>query len=351
MEQSRECIKEILQWQLIEKEGRYYLPFLNSPLYSERGVAREIQLLSSLRKENSGKLIYAGPYHAKWIEAESYFEAWIPIGGSYETEGTKIIVSVDQWIDFLHSIRPEDSLTVVLHPSIPPSTYRDTIENCLRHSLAYAAGRLKTLRHFSKTWQYNARRNAEQWKAFTFPEKLEKPNYFILGGPQVDNALRNIPSGAVLWVADTALYPVLHRGFSVSLVVSVDAGFASREHFLGIPRKDLSKLDIFVDFLSHPAVLALPFRKKYSYSSSHPLTPKSLPALVNGSGDVKGIMTALFSKLFPEKELPKLIGGTGLHSGLVSHLRGSAYHRRMATQANRFITAENYFRILSQRYR
>jgi len=351
MEQSRQCIEEILQWILIEKEGRYYLPFLNSPLYSERGTTREMQLLTALRKENPGKLIYVGPYRAEWREAESFFEAWIPTGGEQWNPGPGIIVSADQWIEFLHSIRPEDSLTVVVHPSFPPSMYRETIDNCLRNSLAYAAGRLKTLRHFTKIWEYNARRNAELWKAFTFPEKIEKPDYFILGGPQVDNAVRNIPLGAVLWVADTALFTVLHHGFSVSLTFSVDAGFASREHFFGIPRKALSKLDIFVDFLSHPAVLALPFRKTYSYSSSHPLTPKSLPALVNGSGDVKGIMTALFTKLFPGKDLPEMIGGTGLHSGLVSHLRGSAYHRRMATRANRFITAENYFRILSQRYR
>ncbi len=150
---------------------------------------------------------------------------------------------------------------------------------------------------------------------------------------------------------------LLYYGIRPKVIFSLDAGFASQEHFCGctdfIRNSDTA---LVIDALSSPAVIRLPFRKKYTYASSHPLVQEfreslrpDLTPVSNPDGNVGGLMLAVCAALFPIAR-PRLLGNDGGHRSYVTHARGTAYYRRFAARSHRLDSIEAYGYRLSPRY-
>ncbi len=324
--------------------------------YSEKSIQREIRSLQSQKKEGEILLFFA-PYlenFARQIPPQPDF-FWITTGFFQPVPSHPgIIQNPQEWEYFINEIKPGDKFQVVIHPSL-----RALIPDApamVREELYRAARRLKTIGHFQKVWEYNARRNAPlRKKGVLLSPDLEwtPPAVFVLGGPGADGWIRKAGNHQPVWAADTALGSLLYHNIFPDLVFSIDAGYGSREHFCHISMQDLSRISIILDPLSFPGISALPFHKIYVYSGNNPLVRGQFTgavSLYNQTGDVFGIMKAYHEFLFPEKPLPMIAGRDGGSVHGVTHLRGSAYHRRFYQKTDRINPPENLFYFFSRRY-
>ena len=161
-----------------------------------------------------------------------------------------------------------------------------------------------------------------------------------------------LDSQACIWSADTALIPLLIRKQHPSLIFSIDAGMGSFEHYTYAKFNINQKLTFVLDPLSFPKYYTIDINK-YTYASSHPLIQDIRhphPILINQTGDVYGIMKALYEFLFPRKKMPDVIGHDPTSIHYTTHLRGSAYHQRRYHKMNRLDSPETYFYELSRTY-
>ncbi len=324
--------------------------------YSEKSIQREIRSLQSQKKEGEILLFFA-PYLVN-IASQIPFSTdiyWITTGFFQPVPSRPgIIQNPQEWEFFINEIKPGDRFQVVIHPSlralIPEAT------SIVREELYRAARRLKTIGHFRKIWTYNARRNAPlraRAVPLTPDLKWTPPAVFVLGGPGADGWIRKAEKPDSVWATDTALASLLYHKIVPELVFSIDAGYGSREHFCHISGNDLSKTSIILDPLSFPGISALPFRKIYVYSENNPLVQGQFPgavSLYNQTGDVFGIMKAYHEFLFPKTPLPTIAGRDGGSVRKVTHLRGSAYHRRFYYKEDMLNPPETSFYLFSRRY-
>ena len=187
-----------------------------------------------------------------------------------------------------------------------------------------------------------------------------KPKYFILGGSSVDLFLdeyvkKKTNNGNDLWVADTAFAACILRGIIPNVLFSLDAGFASFEHFSYILKRiQDKKIDIVLDPLSFPKLYKVTMFNMFLYTHSNPLLVDSkamkFPVLYNSTGDVYGLIVALYNFIYPQESMPIVIGRDQKAIHKVTHLRGSGYYMRQYCENNRFYTVANYFYNLSQKY-
>lgn len=350
-------MSEFGQWFSLRTQassGRFKIWFDNEwrNVYSERGTQRELRILGEKFPEAGESILYFAPWHDAFISLlDKNNLVWVALGNFGSLSHPQLIKNSEQWEEFLRELSGSEKFSIVIHPLIDSDELQKQIAESFRH----AASRLKAIRHFEKTWQYNFRRNRDSWlsAADISQLKLSPTQTLLLAGPSADDFLNATKiNGNGLWSADTALLPLAGKEIVPDLVFSIDAGFGSREHFSGLSQDYLSRLNVVLDPLSFPELYQLPFRTIYTYASSHPLiqqTGNSHTNLVNATGDVRGIMQGLNSFLFPGNT-PQVIGGEGKHRHYVSHLRGSAYHRRSLFRQTRTQSRENYFLSLSRRY-
>ncbi len=220
-----------------------------------------------------------------------------------------------------------------------------------------AAVRLKTIRHFGRLWQINFRLNAVRETHDIIRLKELPPDLLVMAGPSLDAALPEAARAKLIWCADTALPALVAHGIYPRVVFSVDAGFASSEHFCGLSSDIGTRSTVLVcDLLGNAAVQRLPFEEKLTYQSSHPLVQQfcsaaghALTPVENPSGDVGSLMRNVHALLFNSAEV-KVVGHDGRSLRKITHARGTAYFKRSYMQQNRLFTPESYFARLSRRY-
>lgn len=325
-------------------------------IFTERSIAREIKVIADKYQEcitDGYELLCVIPWHNAFSELANKPKLVFLCPVVFHDPGHLNVLSNGfRLTEFINDISEHAKYRVYIHPQLLHwNSIHDFTDNIFRK----AATRLKTVHHFKARWDFNFRRNLSTQSQMRdiLAYSGKKPEFLVLAGPQAEEIFPRL-SGNNFWCADTALLPVLTAGLLPDLVFTIDAGHGSFEHFLnGEKPVPYNELTIIADMLSFPQILELPFKEMYSYKSSFPeaqnLThPKT--ELYNSEGDVSGLMQAVFTIMYPGVPLPTIAGGEKKHSRYASHLRGSAYHRRMQIMSDRFSTLEMYMRKLSLRY-
>lgn len=329
--------------------------------YSERSSTRTLQQIQSLldaTPKNTIALVVA-PFIATleplfrspsrfYFIAPATFSSTLP-------QDERLITNATGLERFINQIGPDDKFTIHVLPQW--QNLAPAVSRAVQAILERAAVRLKTIRHFGRLWQINFRLNYPLLKSLPDISGLRiPPDILILAGPSLD-LMPQIHSAAQIWCADTALPVLLFRKLNPQVVFSLDAGFASQEHFIGTQEwLENYSCTLVADPLCAPAVLRLPFSEKFTYANSHPLiqafaqTERSdLTALHNPEGNVGGLMLAACAALFPATR-PQIWGHDRGHRKHVAHARGTAYFRRSAMARTRLATMESYALRLSRRY-
>ena len=346
---------------------------INHKVYSERSFVREIKALTSLLENSKNKnktLIWIAPYHEKiFLNLKKDFLKnlrWIsPV--NFTDSKKDIIDNIDKLNFFLREINRSDSFSIESHVCFKIMGMQEYFQATILRFLKSSAVRLKTVSHFSTIWKNNFKKNLDKWillhdlSYLNFPS----PDFFILGGPSVDLNINKLKKNIKIWCADTALPVLLYYDIIPNCVFTVDAGHGSYEHFItAIDKKKIPEITLLIDPLSFPALFNLDFKSKFTCANSNPLIQKSknnFTVIENTSDDVFGFMKSVF-KLIYKKDLdiqmdninvedqPEIIGHDRGHVKRITHLRGSAYHRRQYMRNDRLATPELYFYRLSFRY-
>lgn len=259
---------------------------------------------------------------------------------------------------FVNAMTRDDKFDIFIPPQW--GTLHDAVRDATRHILARAAVRLKTIRHFTRLWPINFRLNAPRATDYADIMALGAfvaPDALVMAGPSLDRAVAEIKNSQSTWCADTAFPALVRQGIYPQVVFSIDAGFASQEHFDGLRdtiRRNSTRL--VCDLLGNPQVQRLPFKEIFVYASSHPLVQNfvmrhrpQLTPLENASGDVGQLMLSALRQIFPTVK-PKIFGHDGGHRNYVTHARGTAYFARASQKTTRIYNTETYFYRLSARY-
>ncbi len=344
------------------ENGRYICRHGDTKLtfYSERSAARDLQQISALvaNAGDSVPLIVA-PYTAALaalFDSDKHFFFVSPASFTDQLPQDERLISDEESLTrFINAVQVEDNFAVQILPQwqhLGPA-----IGQATREVLARAATRLKTIRHFGRLWPINFRLNLPLLQSMADIGQLrEAPAVLALAGPSLYPLPQPAP-GSCIWCADTALPVLLHHGILPAVVFSLDAGYASQEHFCGAGAFIRSGVPALVaDALCSPPVLRLPFRQKYTYASSHPLVQQfrdtvrpDLTPVSNPEGNVGNLMLAVCAALFPSAT-PLILGHDRGHRKYVTHARGTAYYRRSAVNGNRLGGIEAYAHRLSRRY-
>ncbi|MBN8219788.1 MAG: hypothetical protein J0L53_02640 [Spirochaetes bacterium] len=349
------------QLQASAEAGKYTVAFATEriPIYSERSGKRDLaQLRAALATAQPGhRLLIIAPYADALRELCATDERFIwlaPVSFAEPPPDTRLIASDAALENFINDIGADDKFTIFVLPQWRQAG--DYVLAVMRQLLERAAARLKTIGHFEKLWQINFRVNAPAAAAYADIAALggDRPVALVMAGPSLDSA--QLPSGTI-WCADTALPVLLQRKIYPRVVFSVDAGFASREHFVGALTAIREKSIILAgDLLGYPAVQRLPFAERLTYASSHPLLQNhivsgrsDLTPVENPAGDVGSLMRAVYRKLFGEAPV-QIFGHDGAHRRRVTHARGTAYFLRQYAVQNRLTNTETYMLKLSRRY-
>lgn len=344
------------------ENGRYVCRYGQNSLifYSERSAARDFKQMTALVTDtNGGVPLVVAPYAPAFaplfdLSARFFFLAPAFFGEDLPQD-ERLIADADALNRFIHSVTAEDNFVVRALPQW--QQLKAPVEQATRGILSRAAVRLKTIRHFGRLWPVNFRLNLPLLRAMPDIRQLQiAPDVLAMAGPSLDN-LPDITQESCVWCADTALPVLLHRGIRPAVIFSLDAGFASQEHFCGSAAFIRSGYPALVaDALCSPPVLRLPFRRKFTYASSHPLVQQftdtlrpDLTRIGNAEGSVGGLMRAVCAALFPGAK-PLVLGHDRGHRRYITHARGTAYYRRSAEICNRLGGIEAYAYRLSRRY-
>ncbi|MFZ5628747.1 MAG: hypothetical protein ACOY5B_06435 [Spirochaetota bacterium] len=344
------------------ENGRYICRHGEESLtfYSERSGARDLQQVTALLAGAGSSIpLIVAPYStafAPLFTSGSRFFFFAPASFSDSLPNDERLVADAEALQrFINTVDTEDNFVLQILPQwqqLGPVMVQAT-----RDVLARAAVRLKTIRHFGRLWPINFRLNLPLLRDIPDIRQLKvAPDTLILAGPSL-YPLPRIDPERCTWCADTALPVLLHHGIRPSVIFTLDAGFASQEHFCGsghLVRSGHSAL--VVDALCSPPVLRLPFERKYTYASSHPLVQElrdtlrpDLTNISNPEGNVGNLMLAVCAELFPGAA-PLILGHDRGHRNYVTHARGTAYYRRSFAGCSRLANMESYAYRLSQRY-
>ncbi|MBV6492340.1 MAG: hypothetical protein LDLANPLL_00333 [Turneriella sp.] len=346
-----------------EEDGRLSVIFEGEvlPFYSTRSKMRDVahflNVLSQTPNEKTPIIvapftftlqeIFSTPRRFYWISPVSF-------GAPTFTEERLVATDIDLQ-KFLMDVESVDKFSIYIAPQWKNAT--GYVEEKIRHILVRSAVRLKTIGYFARLWQINLRVNASAALCYASIDELknDKPNFLVMAGPSLDATFREIKNTDTVWCADTALGTLVGHGIFPRVVFSVDAGFASNEHFVGFSSY-LKKSILVADVTGSPAVQRLPFARILSFASSNPLVVEFILsnkltwlAMENHSGDVGTLVQNTYKALFPNTKI-RVLGHDGKHHRYVTHARGSAYFTRTYAKQNRLFNAETYMFKLSRRY-
>jgi len=332
--------------------------------YTRRSAARDLSLLKEkITATPSGHTcLIVAPYSAAFAPLFSETRAFFFIAPEIFTatlpDDARLIAHDAALEHFVNAITRDDKFDIFIPPQW--GFLQTAVLDATRQILARAAVRLKTIRHFEKLWQINFRLNAPRASDcvdIAALGALPAPNALAMAGPSLDNAIAQLKNCRMVWCADTALSALVRQGIRPQIVFSIDAGFASQEHFVALYDTIQQTGTILVcDLLGNPPVQRLPFRNKFLYANSHPLIQNfvmshrlQLTPLENTSGDVGQLMLSALKQIFP-KAKPMIFGHDGGHRNYVTHARGTAYYARAYQKTTRIYNAETYLYRLSVRY-
>jgi hypothetical protein len=266
----------------------------------------------------------------------------------------RLVASEEKLQEFINGVGADDNYEIIVPPQWQ-NMQKFVREKTLK-ILMQAAARLKTLQHFGRLWPINFTANApaaRRWSDIVSLEGEGAPDALVMAGPSLGASLQALKSAQNIWVADTALPALTKHEIFPQVVFSADAGFASREHFVGTnPERHV----LVCDMLVNPGVPRLPFTRICTYAGSHPLVQhfcaterNDLTEIVNPEGNVGSLMLAIYARLFGNRPV-KIYGYDKGHRRRVTHARGTAYFQRFYGQQTRIETIETYMLRLSRRY-
>lgn len=331
--------------------------------YTARSGSRDLAYLREQLAAAESTVLFIAPYHDALeglFEEERRFFFLAPASFSKREPKDERFIATDRALErFINSVDSEDKFTVCISPQ-----WRELhaiLEATMHRIFERIAVRLKTLKHFARLWAINFRANHPL--VCTIPDILKMrgvcppPDALVMAGPSLDHALSTLKNHKQIWCADTALPVLMHYGIAVDAVFSLDAGFASREHFVKRGKYHNAWPRYLVcDLLASPLVLRLSFKNKFIYQSSHPLVQEfcayeraDLTIVSNKEGNVGGLMQSVCAQLFPDAK-PRILGHDRGHVRHITHARGTAYFQRGFIAHTRLATVENYMHRLSARY-
>lgn len=343
-------------------DGRYIISDGKNDVtvYTERSAPRDIAQLQTWLTETAPEQIplVVAPYRAEFASLFTMprnFFFISPVNFAAAPDERRLIANDAALEFFINAIGADDKFSVHLWPQW--QAFQEPVSAGVRRLFERAAVRLKTIRHFGRLWQVNFRLNVSRVTADIAELPTEAPDVLVMAGPSLDAAITTLDKNQKIWCADTAWRALVERGIQPQVVFSVDAGFASQEHFAGLQREIRASGALLVcDLIGNAAVQRLPFAARLYYQSSHPLVQQfcttsaiHLTPLDNPSGNVGGLMLATLRKFFPHAS-PLILGQDGRSLRGISHARGTAYYRRAHLAQNRLFTPENYLLRLSRRY-
>jgi len=269
-------------------------------------------------------------------------------------DDARLIATEESLQQFINSVEADAHYEIVLVPQW--QALQKSVREVTVKILQQAAVRLKTLRHFGALWPINFAANgpaARQWHDIQLLKTQGAPQAIVMAGPSLDQSIEELKFLKKIWVADTAFPVLTHHGIAAQVVFSADAGFASREHFVGTRQTNST---LVCDMLVNPGVARLPFTAVCTYASSHPLVQQfcqtvrpDLTEIVNPEGNVGSLMLAVFKRMFGDQSVA-VFGYDRGHRRRITHARGTAYFRRSYGWQNRLANAETYMLKLSRRY-
>lgn len=344
------------------ENGRYICRHGETKLvfYSERSAARDLEQITALLESAGDSIpLIVAPYSSAlaplFASGRRFFFFAPAIFTDNLPDDARLIADAEALEHFINSVGAEDRFVVQILPQW--QNLRTAMLQAMRQVLEQAAIRLKTIRHFGRLWPINFRLNLPLLQKIPDIRKLPvAPDVLVMAGPSLD-MLPHIAPQSCIWCADTALPVLLHKGIHPAVVFSLDAGYASQEHFLASGSYIRNGAAALVaDALCSPAVLRLPFAQKYTYASSHPLVQEfrqnfrpDLTEIKNPEGNVGNLMLAVCTALFPAAR-PRVFGHDRGHRNYVTHARGTAYYHRSFAVCNRLGGIETYLLRLSRRY-
>ncbi len=342
-------------------------------VYTKKSFKREAALLNKRLSEcslNKQIFLWIAPFHEeifslldpKWLKNF----IWICISDFSKKKKydqiDHILFSKEQIENRFREISKDDSIKIDFHFTLKSSRKDNFLllaRNLLTNLIKQSAVRLKTIHHFQKIWEYNFKANLTHWQKSNSILNLKpfRPDTFILGSPNSDFFLENVSKQKnkknIIWCADTAISACILHGVHPEITFSIDGGYASYEHFSHVAdRVDKNKFKVVLDPLAFPRYYRIGL-KVYTYTNSNPLiqsVPHRFPYLQNDTGDVYGIMKAMFHYFFKDEYFPQVFGREQKSIKHVTHLRGSGYHLRQYCKMDRTSSNENYFYHLSKKW-
>ncbi len=330
-------------------------------VFTARSAQRDLaQLKGLLHAAAPGNVpVIVAPYRTEFAELFSGSGRFIfiaPVAFSTELPDDSRLIASDAAVEyFVNGIGQDDKFEIHVVPQW--QALSEAMLQAAQQLFERAAVRLRTIRHFGRLWQINFRLNAAHQPTDIARLKDFRPDLLVMAGPSLDAAINTVAGAKIIWCADTALPALAAHGVFPQVVFSVDAGYASSEHFCGLVAEIRNRNMVLVsDLLGNAAVQRLPFTEKLTYQSSHPLVQQfcsmaahTLTPVENPRGDVGSLMRNLHALLFGAAEV-RVIGHDGRSLRKITHARGTAYFKRTYTQQNRLFTPELYLARLSRRY-
>lgn len=345
--------------------GRFRLALAGETLtfYSARSAVRDLRQFESLLEKNGTIPLIVAPYYEALkplFESKARFYFFAPATFTRELpDDARLVADENALVRFINSAEKDDKFTVHILPQWQSCTA--AVHEAVMQVLTRVAVRLKTIGHFGRLWTINFRVNAPLLMQLPdirhLTTKYPAPDALVLAGPSLDRQLQRLYAKKTIWCADTALPVLRHYGIEPLLVFTVDAGFASNEHFCsgGTPMPP-PVTALVCDPLCYPAIMRLPFAERYIYASSHPLLQNfcaehrpDLTPIDNREGNVGALMQNAAAILYPNAK-PEIFGRDGGHRRHITHARGTAYFRRAQLQHHRLSNIESYSLVLSRRY-
>lgn len=347
----------------IISEGRFSVQYGGETItvFTARSAERDLtQLKTLLQSAAPGNIpVIVAPYRREFsalFNGQDSFVFISPVTFTPELPGDDRLVADAHAVEyFVNSIGKNDKYEIHVAPQW--QALAGPMRDATQQLFERAAVRLKTIGHFGRLWQINFRLNAVRETHDITSLKELRPDLLVMAGPSLDKQLGEAAGAKLIWCADTALPALAARGIYPRVVFSVDAGFASSEHFYGLGAEIGKRAMVLVcDLLGNAAVQRLPFAERLTYQSSHPLVQQfcstaahPLTPVENPRGDVGSLMRNVYSVLFGIPEI-RVIGHDGRSYKKITHARGTAYFKRSYVQQNRLFTPELYLARLSRRY-
>lgn len=344
-------------------EGRFSVEYGDTVItvFTPRSAERDLtQLKGLLRPSAPGNIpVIIAPYRTEFTALFTHgarFAFIAPVCFAAELPQDDRLIADDAALEhFVNSVAKDDKFEIHVAPQW--QTLSEAMRQAAQQLFERAAVRLRTIRHFGRLWQINFRLNAARKIADVGRLRNFCPDLLVMAGPSLDAAIDTVADAKLIWCADTALPALAARGVYPRVVFSVDAGYASSEHFCGLGRAPAMRDVILVcDLLGNAAVQRLPFKEKLTYQSSHPLVQQfcasakqALTPVENPRGDVGSLMRNVYALFFADQPV-RIIGHDGRSFRKLSHARGTAYFRRAFNKQTRLFTPELYLANLSRRY-